>query len=112
MLALEQASPPAGLNEFGSLPQSIARASPKATAQEKRLAHCGRAFPFRYFNVADLLPPLGLERAPAPAALHGVRVIEREPAAVDSLVEINGRAVEVKGALLVDHHGDAVELVL
>src|SRR3954469_1399036 len=55
---------------------------------------------------------LGLEGAAAAAALHSVRVVELEPAGFETFIEVDGRAIEVEGAFLVDHYGDAVVLVL
>lgn len=55
---------------------------------------------------------LRLERAAAAARLHGIGVIELEAAGFEAFVEVDGRAVQVEGALLVDDDWHAVIFVL
>ena len=55
---------------------------------------------------------LGLERASAAAGLHRVGILKREPLFFQTLEPINGGAVKVQGALLVDYDGHSVALVL
>ena len=56
-------------------------------------------------------PDLRLERTAAAAAFRGVGVFEREAAFFEAFVEIDRRAVEIQGALLVDYHAHAVAIV-
>src|SRR5262245_57889327 len=55
---------------------------------------------------------LGLERAAAAAGLHCVRIVELEATGFEAFIEVDGGAIEVQGALLVDDDGHAMVLVL
>src|SRR6476646_6260452 len=59
-----------------------------------------------------LLATLGLEGAPAAAGLHGVRIVELEAAGFEAFIEVDCRAIEIQGALLIDDDGYSVVFVL
>src|SRR5207245_10841825 len=61
---------------------------------------------------SSLLQQLSLERAAAAARFDGIRVVEFEAAGLQAFVEVDGRAVEIECALLVDDDGHTVVFVL
>ena len=62
----------------------------KATAKHQELG--GRMV---YFDEGGARSALGRERTTATATLHGVRVVEREAALLEAVVEVDGRLVEI-----------------
>jgi hypothetical protein len=60
----------------------------------------------------NALITLRLEGATAAAGLHCIGIVERKASALQTVVEVDRRAIEVKGAFFVDHDRNTVVFVL